>query len=276
MRRNQSLKPWWAILLITFFASSVTAHTVITYPGWRGNNLHSTGNMSSLQGMAIARSPNNESELLYPLGMQWAYPCPYCFSPHSVWSTGKFPCLNTSVPNSRCQTLLGGGMPVTQNRTKWPVKGGAIAFQPGWFPGHKTAFIYMNMGFGTIAPNMSHPMIAPFQLIGPTKEEYPGTFCLRQVAPPAGFEYKVGDNVTIQIIETAIHGAALYNCVDVTLAEPGDVEEVTRENCFNSSELSARYIFAMDISNTASIVSSPGMSLVVVPLLLAGSFALLF
>ncbi|EEH33032.1 hypothetical protein PAAG_04085 [Paracoccidioides lutzii Pb01] len=244
MRRSQSLKPWWAILLITFFASSVTAHTVITYPGWRGNNLHSTGNMSSLQGMAIARSPNNESELLYPLGMQWAYPC--------------------------------GGMPVTQNRTKWPVKGGAIAFQPGWFPGHKTAFIYMNMGFGTIAPNMSHPMIAPFQLIGPTKEEYPGTFCLRQVAPPAGFEYNVGDNVTIQIIETAIHGAALYNCVDVTLAEPGDVEEVTRENCFNSSELSARYIFAMDISNAASIVSSPRMSLVVVPLLLAGSFALLF
>ncbi|PGH16279.1 hypothetical protein AJ79_01818 [Helicocarpus griseus UAMH5409] len=248
MRQQQSIKPWWAILLISLFASSVTAHTVFVYPGWRGNNLHTTGNMSATNGLAIApnKSGNNESELLYTLGMQWAYPC--------------------------------GGMPVSTNRTKWPIKGGAVSFQPGWFSGHKTAFIYINLGIGTIAPNMSHPLISPFQLVGPTKDEYPGTFCLPQVPIPKHLDFlKVGDNATIQIIETALHGAALYNCVDITFAEPEDVPEVTPENCFNSTQLSAKYIFAMDVEGSASsITSSPLTSFAIVPLLLAGFFGLLF
>lgn len=42
-----------AALAATF--TSVAAHTIITYPGWRGDNLIS-----------------NES---FPYGMQWAYPC---------------------------------------------------------------------------------------------------------------------------------------------------------------------------------------------------------
>jgi hypothetical protein len=102
-------------------------------------------------------------------------------------------------------------MPQTQNRTRWPIYGGAVSFQPGWFPGHKTATIYINLGLGTIPLNMSHPMISPFQLVGPTTDPYPGTFCLPQVPLPTGITVKVGDNATIQIIETAVHGAALYN-----------------------------------------------------------------
>ncbi|OAX81497.1 hypothetical protein ACJ72_04155 [Emergomyces africanus] len=244
MRQHQSLNTWWAILLITFFASSVTAHTVFVYPGCRGNNLHTTGNMIDTEGLGIGRG-DNETDLLYPAGMQWAYPC--------------------------------GGMPVSTNRTKWPVNGGAVSFQPGWFAGHQTAFIYINMGYGTIPPNMSHPMVAPFQLVAPTNQEYPGTFCIPQVPMPRNAELKVGDNVTIQIVEVAQHGASLYNCVDVTLAEPKDVPEVTKQNCFNSTHLSARYIFAMDIeSGASSTISSSQMSFVLVPLLLAGSFSLLF
>lgn len=102
-------------------------------------------------------------------------------------------------------------MPTSQNRTKWPVKGGAVAFQPGWFSGHKTAFIYINLGIGTVPENMNNPMIRPFQLVGPSADPYPGTWCFPQVPLPAGVEVNIGDNATIQLIETAVHGAALYN-----------------------------------------------------------------
>lgn len=134
-------------------------------------------------------------------------------------------------------------MPTSENRTKWPVKGGAVAFQPGWFPGHGTAFIYINLGLGTTPLNMSLVMINGIQLIGPTKDPYPGTFCLPQVPLPANISVKAGDNATIQVIETAVHGAALYNCVDITFAEPEDVPEVNASNCFNSSQISSDLIF---------------------------------
>lgn len=44
---------WLAIVVAC--AITVRAHTVITYPGWRGDNL------------AITED--------FPFGMQWAYPC---------------------------------------------------------------------------------------------------------------------------------------------------------------------------------------------------------
>lgn len=58
---------------------------------------------------------------------------------------------------------------------------------------------------------MSNPMLPPFQIIGPSANPYPGTFCLPQVPLPAGLKVNVGDLATIQVIETARHGAALYN-----------------------------------------------------------------
>ncbi|RDL41676.1 Uncharacterized protein BP5553_01655 [Venustampulla echinocandica] len=187
------------------------AHTVLTYPGWRGDNL-----------------VTNET---YPYGMQWMYPC--------------------------------GGHYTTTNRTKWPVTGGAIALQPGWFQGHATAFFYMNIGFGTDGPdhgppNMSFPMVPVFQIVGPSKNPYPGTFCLPQVPLPniPNFTVNVGDNATIQVVETAIHGAALYSCVDITFALPEDVDEVNETNCFNSSDISFNNVFSTAISgNTASSAS---------------------
>jgi hypothetical protein len=105
----------------------------------------------------------------------------------------------------------GGGLPISQNRTKWPVNGGAVAVQPGWFQGHATAFFYINMGFGETPANMSFPMVPAFQIVGPTKDPYPGTFCLPQVSLPANTTVQKGDLATIQFIETAVHGAALYN-----------------------------------------------------------------
>ena len=113
-------------------------------------------------------------------------------------------------------SFTGGGMPTSTNRTTWPVLGGAVALQPGWFQGHATAFFYINLGFGTNGPdggppNMSFPMVPVFQITGPSKGPYPGTFCLPQVPLPANTTVNVGDNATIQVVETAVHGAALFN-----------------------------------------------------------------
>ncbi|KAK4247717.1 hypothetical protein C7999DRAFT_14325 [Corynascus novoguineensis] len=194
-------------LLAVASATLVSAHTIITYPGWRGNNLIT-----------------NES---FPYGMQWMYPC--------------------------------GGSPTTNNRTYWPTTGGALAFQPGWFSGHATAFIYVNLGLGNEGPednpelrgppNMSHPLLPPFQILGPTKNPYPGTVCLPQVPMPQGIEVKPGDNATIQLIETAVHGAALYSCVDITFAEPGDprIPHVNETNCFNSTDIGVADIYTLTL-----------------------------
>lgn len=102
-------------------------------------------------------------------------------------------------------------MPTTQNRTKWPVSGGAVGVQPGWFQGHSSAFFYINLGLGTEPMNMSHPMVPVFQITGPTNDMYNGSFCLPQVPLPANITVNVGDNATIQVVETAQHGAALYS-----------------------------------------------------------------
>ena len=51
--------------------SLVSAHTVITYPGWRGNNLHTYGNVTDPGVDGLGAGPNGT----YPYGMQWIYPC---------------------------------------------------------------------------------------------------------------------------------------------------------------------------------------------------------
>ncbi|KAM5468820.1 hypothetical protein MauCBS54593_004815 [Microsporum audouinii] len=241
MRPHFSLGPFLGVFLTLVFATiAAKGHTVIVYPGWRENNLHSNGTVDETNGAGVAIRANS-SELLYPYGMQWIYPC--------------------------------GGTVTSTNRTKWPVNGGALSFQPGWFPGHKTALIYVNLGMGTTPLNMSLPMVPPFQITGPTVAPYPGTFCLPQVPLPANISVKVGDNATIQVVEAARHGAVLYNCVDITFAEPEDVEPVTRDNCFNSTNITASTIYAIpDKPTNAAHTTAIFTALSVMPLILAGYY----
>ncbi|KAL9086819.1 MAG: hypothetical protein Q9165_006966 [Trypethelium subeluteriae] len=226
-----------AIVALTAITSFASAHTVITYPGWRGDNLYTNGSVTDA---SIGIDYLQNGTAAFPWGMQWMYPC--------------------------------GGMPMSQNRTKWPVTGGAIAFQPGWFPGHLNALIYINMGIGTLPPNMSHIMQAPVNLLGPSNDEYNGTVCFPQVPMPANITFNVNDNVTIQIVEAAQHGASLYNCVDVTLVDPSEVEPVTPQNCFNTSNLGFNEVFTtsslQQSAASASIASSRGL-LTLIPLLVA-------
>ena len=112
---------------------------------------------------------------------------------------------------------------MTTNRTKWPVDGGAVSVQPGWFPGHQKAFFYVNIGMSenmAAPPNYSHPVVHAFQVGGPNNSEYGGQFCLPQVRMPANVSLQVGDNITIQVIETAQHGAALYSVSHDLPAKP--------------------------------------------------------
>ncbi|CAI7604068.1 unnamed protein product [Penicillium glandicola] len=242
MSFTQSISRWASVLLLLCLGLA-HAHTVITYPGYRGNNLHTNGTIKQANGLGVAYDAANGS-YIYPYGMEWIYPC--------------------------------GGMPRSTNRTKWPVGGGALAFQPGWFPGHETALIYVNLGFGELPENMSHPVVSPFQIVGPTNNPYPGTVCLPQVPLPANISVSPGDYATIQLVETAKHGAALFNCVDIEFAEDGDasVETVTRDNCFNSSDISFAYMYTTSaIGSGAAMLQPPKLSAAAaVPLLLAVAF----
>ncbi|KAH6617634.1 hypothetical protein F5144DRAFT_596597 [Chaetomium tenue] len=150
-----------ALALCLQLAGLTQGHVVITYPGWRGNNLGRTDE--------------------FPFGMQWMYPC--------------------------------GGLPVTTNRTHWPIGGGAVAFQPGWFTGHASALIYINIGLGEQPENYSQPIVK-FHLQGPTDNPYPGSVCLPQLTLPDDVrkQVKSGDLATIQVIEAAKHGAGLFTC----------------------------------------------------------------
>ncbi|KAL9049225.1 MAG: hypothetical protein Q9206_005629, partial [Seirophora lacunosa] len=198
--------------------SLVSSHTVITYPGWRGNNLHSPGDIAEQRGLGAG---DNGS---YPYGMQWIYPC--------------------------------GGMPISTNRTLWPVTGGAVGVQPGWFPGHSSAFFYINLGNGTVPVNYSYPMQPVFQITGPNNLQYEGSWCLPQVPLPVNFTAKIGQNATIQIIETAQHGASLYNCVDITFADPRDVPEVNETNCVNTTNIGFDLVYSTTDESAAGTTRS--------------------
>ena len=102
-------------------------------------------------------------------------------------------------------------MPMSTNRTKWPVTGGAIGIQPGWFQGHYNALFYINLGDGTVPENYSLIMQPVFGIVGPDNVAYNGSFCLPQVPLPVNYTAVIGTNATIQVIEAAQHGAALFN-----------------------------------------------------------------
>lgn len=65
------------LLAVLTTAAIAQAHTVITYPGWRGNNLHTNGTLpeDNPESKGIDFSENGTAS--YPWGMQWIYPCEY-------------------------------------------------------------------------------------------------------------------------------------------------------------------------------------------------------
>ena len=64
----------WTAALTLLWLGLVNAHTVITYPGYRGNNLHTNGTVEETNGLGVAWK---NGSYVYPYGMQWIYPCMY-------------------------------------------------------------------------------------------------------------------------------------------------------------------------------------------------------
>lgn len=50
------------------------AHTIITYPGWRGNNLHTNGTVPEHNPGSLGIDFDNGTAA-FPWGQQWIYPC---------------------------------------------------------------------------------------------------------------------------------------------------------------------------------------------------------
>lgn len=137
-------------------------------------------------------------------------------------------------------------MRITENRTYWPIGGGAVAVQPGWFQGHKTALLYINLGIGNAPANYSLVMQPVFEITGPQNDAYPGEgICLPQVPTPANLTVHEGDNATIQVVENAKHGAALFSCVDITFTnDMSKVAPVNESNCHNDSAIQFAQVFS--------------------------------
>jgi len=67
-----------ALTSLLALTSPVSPHLLLTYPGWRGNSLDTTGYVNQTNGMnGVVSTHGGSSDLLYPFGQQWAYPCTY-------------------------------------------------------------------------------------------------------------------------------------------------------------------------------------------------------
>ena len=67
-----------AVTCLCFLSAIVSSHTVITYPGWRGDNLHTNGSISGDNGTMVVDGSyglGTGANNTYPYGMQWMYPC---------------------------------------------------------------------------------------------------------------------------------------------------------------------------------------------------------
>lgn len=64
-----------SLLAVITALSLVDAHTVITYPGWRGNSLHTNGTLPEQNPGSIGIDTDSNGTHSFPWGMQWMYPC---------------------------------------------------------------------------------------------------------------------------------------------------------------------------------------------------------
>lgn len=64
---------WKSVLALSLVLSLASAHTVLTYPPWRGDNLYSNGTVEDTDGLGVFDVGTGDR--LYPYGMQWMYPC---------------------------------------------------------------------------------------------------------------------------------------------------------------------------------------------------------
>ncbi|KAA8896133.1 hypothetical protein FN846DRAFT_966288 [Sphaerosporella brunnea] len=114
------------------------------------------------------------------------------------------------------------------NRTLWPLSGGAIALTPT----HPWAQTYINLGLGSNVTGFN------ISLVGPFNQTSNGTFCLPEVKLPADLNVQEGTQASIQVVQLSHLGGALYNCADITFSK--DAKSPGSAVCFNSTGVGAQ------------------------------------
>ncbi len=88
------------------------------------------------------------------------------------------------------------------NRTKWPLNGGSILLDVH----HPWAITYVNLALGgDNTTNFNISVVPGFNQTGN------GTFCWPTVNLPSGLNLANGANASIQVVQIAETGSALYN-----------------------------------------------------------------
>jgi len=161
---------------LAFFALSlpslIQAHTLITYPPWRGNNLITNAT--------------------FPFGMGRQYPC------------GGIP----PTTNRTNWPLDGSGTVAFQ--PGW-FAGHALNFVYVNLCFPSADFADEGANGIPEAANCSVQILGPLEARGPSNNPYPGTLCLPSIGLPEGVTPRNGDLASIQIVQVQAHGGALYS-----------------------------------------------------------------
>ncbi|KFA69033.1 hypothetical protein S40285_08454, partial [Stachybotrys chlorohalonatus IBT 40285] len=168
--------------------------------------------------------------------------------------------LNETFPNGMQREALCGGLPVTQNRTAWPVDGpGAFAIQPGWYANNEYTEFFISIGLGPDPDDFSQ-QIHSFRVMGPTNDPFPDSFCLPQVNIPQEVRRAHGDFATIQIRQVHVSGNSAHNCADIYFTDdPSEMEEIDTTWCFNSTRIDVqplRLVHTTRITSDESTMTS--------------------
>lgn len=78
-----NMRPLRLSIALCAFGAVARGHVVLSYPGWRGNNLITNGTFEETNGVGMGFS---DDAVLFPYGMQWIYPCKLSPGVHSLQS----------------------------------------------------------------------------------------------------------------------------------------------------------------------------------------------
>lgn len=161
------------------------------------------------------------------------------------------------------------------NRTLWPVTGGSVRLHVT----HPWALTYINIGLADSSPDGAggvNNTVASFNatLLSAYNQTGNGTFCipsiggtaLEELAREAGLEGGLqglsGRNASLQVIQIAHGGSALYNCADITFAS--NATTLAADQCSNSTGVGGIEVTNVDsalagnASSTASGAAASG------------------
>ncbi|CAI6331915.1 unnamed protein product [Periconia digitata] len=134
----------------------------------------------------------------------------------------------------------------TTGRTEWPLTGGSIKINGS----HEYALTYVNLGLGTNVSDFDIPLLHDFNQTGA------GVLCLKDAVRDAMKKGLEANNVTedeldgmkgsLQIVQIAHGGGALYNCADLTFSRSAKLLEDS--DCQNATGVGGEFLHSSAIA----------------------------